>query len=424
MDILKSRLFKPLATLLSGSVLAQGITLISYLILTRIYSPDDFGAFNIFYSYIEILIILSTCKYELAPVICDSDREASSVSRFALQLNAVVSVTILVVAVILNLFHCLPGKLNSIGWVTLLIPFMVFFIGTTRVYAALFNRFKRFNQIIWSDMSISTGGALFKIGLGLVRMLHPIGLPLGTVLGQATGNINYLINLHKLKLPKGVTRAEQWAAAIKFRKFPLFTAPKDFIDTFSSNLPFIWLALAIAVPDSEIGLFGLALTFTFRPVNVFNVAAERVLYVDIDNRLRERKPLGKSIGKFILILNILAIPVFVLLYLFAEPLFSFVFGAKWAGSTPYFHALLPWMWILLSTNSLLAIPYALSKQQGEFVFSLILLTLRVTALTIGIVNNSFLLAIRLYAVASALVALLRISWYALLIHQHDKILKQ
>ncbi|MBQ3580192.1 MAG: oligosaccharide flippase family protein [Bacteroidales bacterium] len=420
MNLLKSRLLKPLATLLSGSVLAQGITLVSYLILTRIYTPDDFGAFNIFYSYIEILIILSTCKYELAPVISDSDREASAVSRFALRLNATVSIAILVIAVILNLFHCLPGKLDSIGWVTVLIPFMVFFCGTTRVYAALFNRFKKFSQIVWSDTSISAGGALFKIGLGLTRLFHIIGLPLGTVLGQAAGNINYLVNLNKLQLPKDISREERRSAARKFCKFPLFTAPKDFVDTLSGNLPFIWLAVAIAVPDSEIGLFGLALTFTYRPVNVFNIAAERVLYVDIDSRLREKKMLGSSVAKFLLTLNLLAIPIFIVLYLFAEPLFSFVFGAKWAGSAPYFHALLPWMWILLSTNSLLAIPYALSKQQGEFVFSLILLVLRVTALSVGIVNNNFLLAIRLYAAVSAVVAFLRIAWYAILIHHHDK----
>lgn len=420
MKILNSRLLKPLATLLSGSALAQGITLVSYLILTRIYTPADFGAFNIFYSYIEILIIISTCKYELAPVIANSDREASAVSRFALRLNTIVSVAVLAVFVILNLFHCLPGKLQSIGWITVLIPFMVFFCGTTRVYAALFNRFRKFSQIVWSDTSISAGGALFKIILGIIRPLHVIGLPLGTVLGQASGNINYLINLRKLPLPKDVTRDERRAAARKFRKFPIFTASKDFVDTFSYNLPFIWLATAIAVPDADIGLYGLALIFTFRPVNVFNIAAERVLYVEIGERLHNHKPIGRTIARFILTVSLVSLPIFALLYLYAEPLFSFVFGAEWAGSAPYFHALLPWMWILLAANSLLAIPYALSKQQGEFYFSLVSLVLRVIAITIGILRKDFLLAIQLYAAASSLVIILRLVWYAILLRRHDK----
>lgn len=421
---MSSRLLKPLATLLSGSVVAQGVTLLSYLILTRIYSPDDFGAFNIFYSYIEILIILSTVKYELAPVIADSDREASAVSRFSLRLNAFVSAAILVILLLLNLFHCLPGNLSSIGWTSLLIPFLVFFCGTSRIYAALFNRFKRFSQIVWSDLSISVGGALFKILLAFSRLLHGIGLPLGTVLGQASGNINYLFHLRHLNLPFDITRSERIAAARKFRKFPLFTASKDFVDSLSSNLPFIWLATALAVPDAQIGLYGLALTFTFRPVNVFNTAAERVLYVEIDSRLRDRLPLGRLIARFSLVVSLASLPVFALLYLYAEPLLSFVFGSKWAGSTPYFHALLPWMWLLLSSNSLLAIPYALSKQQGEFYFSLLALVLRIVALTFGIWHNCFLLSIQLYVAASALVVVLRLVWYAILLRRHDRSLRQ
>lgn len=421
---MSSRLLKPLATLLSGSVVAQGVTLLSYLVLTRIYSPDDFGAFNIFYSYIEILIILSTFKYELATVIADSDREASAVSRFSLRLNAFVSAAILVILIPLNLFHCLPGNLSSIGWTTLLIPFLVFFCGTSRVYAALFNRFKRFSQIVYSDLSISIGGALFKILLAFSRLLHGIGLPLGTVLGQAAGNINYLVNLRRLNLPSDISRSERIAAARKFRKFPIFTASKDFVDALSSNLPFIWLATALAVPDAQIGLYGLALTFTFRPVNVFNNAAERVLYVEIDGRLRDRLPLGRLITRFILIVSLVSLPVFALLYLYAEPLLSFVFGSEWAGSTPYFHALLPWMWLLLASNSLLAIPYALSKQQGEFYFSLATLLLRVVALTLGILHNNFLLAIQLYAAATSLVIILRLVWYAILLHRHDQSLRQ
>mgnify|MGYP002622775585 FL=1 len=414
---------KPLAKLLSGSVVAQGVTMLSYLLLTRIYSPDDFGAFNIFYSYIELLIILSTLKYELAPVAADSDREATAIARFSLRLNFFVSIALLVVFLMLNLFGWLPGKLPDVGWTTMLIPFMVFFTGASRIYASLFNRAKQFGQIVWSDLSISIGGALSKIVMGLASLTRGIGLPLGTVLGAASGNVNYLANLHKLGLPRDIGASERKASAKKFRKFPLFTASRDFIDTLSANLPFLWLPVAMSVGDAEIGLFGLALTFSFRPVNVFNTAAERVLYVDISDNLRERKPIAPTIKRFVLLLGAVSLPVFVLLWFFAEPVFGFVFGSKWTGSAPYFHALLPWMWVLLLTNSLLSIPYALSKQQGEFVFSLIQLALRVSALAIGVAHGDFLLAVWLYALASMLVVIARLLWFALLVRHYETDIK-
>ncbi len=60
MGMRESKLVREAATLASGNVSAQAIALAAYFVLTRIYTPDDYGLFNIFYSYIEVLIILST----------------------------------------------------------------------------------------------------------------------------------------------------------------------------------------------------------------------------------------------------------------------------------------------------------------------------------------------------------------------------
>ena len=69
------------ATLVSGNVLAQVISVLAYLLLTRIFSPSDFALFNIFYSYIEVLIIFSTCKYELAVMVADDEAESAAMAR-------------------------------------------------------------------------------------------------------------------------------------------------------------------------------------------------------------------------------------------------------------------------------------------------------------------------------------------------------
>ena len=82
-------------TLVSGNVWAQVIAFASYLILSRLFSPEDFGFYNVFFSYIEVLVIVSTCKYELAVVLADNDREAAAVSRLALRLNTIISIVLL-----------------------------------------------------------------------------------------------------------------------------------------------------------------------------------------------------------------------------------------------------------------------------------------------------------------------------------------
>ena len=274
MGVRGSRLIKEAATLVSGNVLAQVITLAAYFVLTRIYTPDDYGLFNIFYSYIEVLIIFSTCKYELAIVVADDEREAAAVSRFAMRMNTLVSAGLLTVALVLWLTGLLPGNLAQLGWMVLLIPPLVFFCGTSRVYSFLYNRFHRYATIAVSDTVNAGSGALLKVVLGLLGFSQS-GMPIGTVLGQAAANVNYRLKLHQLQLPKATTE-ESKAVARKHCNFPFFVATKDFINTFASNLPFLWAALYFE--RAEVGLFGLALTFTMQPTNILSVAFERVLY--------------------------------------------------------------------------------------------------------------------------------------------------
>lgn len=406
------------ATLVSGNVLAQVITLLAYFVLTRIYTPDDYGLFNIFYSYIEVLIIFSTCKYELAIVVADDEREASAVARFALRLNAFVSVGLLTVALLLWLTGALPGNFALLGWMVLLIPPMVFFCGTSRIYSFLYNRFHRYAMIAVSDNVNAGTGAVMKIVLGLLGFSQS-GLPVGTVIGQAASNINYRLRLRSLALPKATT-AEGKAAARKHRNFPFYVASKDLVNTFSSNLPFLWAALYF--DRAEIGLYGLALTFTLQPVNILSAAFERVLYARTAEAVRNRQPAMHLLRRFLVLLLAVAVPVCVLAWLLAEPLFVFCFGDRWQGSGIYVQALLPLALLGLCSTSLMFIPNVFSTQRTEFGFFLVLVTLRVTAIGVGIGAGNFLLAIVLYATAGTLIHASLLLWYLWQVRRYERTL--
>lgn len=404
------------ATLVSGNVLAQVITLLAYFALTRIYTPDDYGLFNIFYSYIEVLIIFSTCKYELAIVVADGEREASAVARFALRLNAFVSVGLLTVALLLWLTGALPGNFALLGWMVLLIPPMVFFCGTSRVYSFLYNRFHRYAQIALSDNVNAGTGAVTKIVLGLLGLSHS-GLPLGTVLGQAVSNVNYRLRLRGLSLP-ATGAAECRAAARRHRNFPFFVASKDLVNTFSSNLPFLWAA--VWFDRAEVGLFGLALTFTLQPVNILSSAFERVLYARTAEAVRQHRPAMRLLRRFLVLLLAVAVPVCLLAWFFAEPLFVFFFGERWQGCAPYVQAMLPWALAGVCSTSLMFVPNVFSTQRVEFAFFAVMAALRIAAIAVGIAAGSFLLTIRLYATAGTLVQASLLVWYLWQMRRYER----
>ena len=408
---------KEMGTLLSGNVLAQVVSLLAYFALTRIFPAEDYGLYSIFYSYIEVLIIVSTCKYELAIVAADTDREATAVTRFTLRLNTIVSAALLTVALALWLTGALPGNFAQLGWMVLLIPPMVFFCGTSRVYSFLFNRAHRYGTMALSETVNAAAGALGKIGLGLLGVLQA-GMPVGTVAGRAIGNLVYCLKMPRLA---STPLQEQRDAARKHRNYPRYVATKDFVNSFSSNLPFLWLALYF--DRADVGLFALALTFTFRPVNILNVAFEQVLYARTAEAVREGRNIGRMIGRFLLGVNAVALPLFVSAWFVAEPVFAFCFGGRWAGCGVYVRALLPWVFLMLSSSSLMFISNVFSTQKTEFGFYLVLLALRVAAIAVGIGCGSFLLAIRIYAAAGALVAASLLLWYLWQVRRYERMLK-
>ena len=195
-------------------------------------------------------------------------------------------------------------------------------------------------------------------------------------------NVNYLVRLRSLRLPQDITRRERRAAARKHRAFPLYTMPKDLVNSFSYNLPLLWLALYF--DKAEAGLFALALTFCVRPVNVLNSAFERIFYVRTMERVRQRQPVGPELWRFVGGLSAVCLPLLTAAFLFAEPLFCFCFGARWTGCAYYVRCLLPWAFVMLSSTSLSFVASVFNRQRGEFFFFLALLALRAAALYVGI----------------------------------------
>lgn len=423
-NIFRSALVREGATLISGNIWAQLIALLGYLLLARLYTPDDFGLFNMFFSYIEVLIILSTCKYELGVVLADNEREATALSRLAMRLNLLVATLLLVglVGVRAAVPQGVLGRSNATFAVALMVPLMVYFNGTSRVYAALCNRVRNFRQIALSEVVGSTTGLVSKLLLGLPRLAatvwHTLGLPIGAVLGKVAANINYWFTVRRLHLPRDISRDERLAAGRKFRNFPLYTMPKDLINSFSYNLPFIWLALYF--DRAEVGLLGMALTCTFRPVNILNTAFEKLFYVRVAEKVRSRERVLPDLLSFVKWLNICTLPFFVLLFLFAGPLLGFLLGDKWAACEYYVRVLLPWVYVMLTSTSLMFIANVFGRQRTEFRFYVVLLVLRVGAVVAGIVLHDFRLAIALFGAAGLVVSSALLVWYFRLVRGYER----
>ncbi len=66
MQFLRLEHIRNFMTLFSSSAFAQGISLLLAPVLSRIFTPDDFGLVALYLGILSVLSVLSTAKYEQA----------------------------------------------------------------------------------------------------------------------------------------------------------------------------------------------------------------------------------------------------------------------------------------------------------------------------------------------------------------------
>ncbi len=75
-------------TLISGTLFAQIISLISIPILTRIYTPDEFGLYSIFFAVTSVIGMVSSLSYEQAIVLPKSQRSADAILLLSITITS------------------------------------------------------------------------------------------------------------------------------------------------------------------------------------------------------------------------------------------------------------------------------------------------------------------------------------------------
>ena len=90
---MKSAIVKNTSKLLAANVIAQVVGFAVYPILTRLYSPDDFGALNIFLTIGGIATLFATAEYQNSIMLPKSEK--SGVACFHIGFIITLIVTLL-----------------------------------------------------------------------------------------------------------------------------------------------------------------------------------------------------------------------------------------------------------------------------------------------------------------------------------------
>ena len=245
-ESLKKRLFsnrfiKSVTILASGTAISHLLIIVTTPILTRLYSPEDFGVLSLYLSIVYLLASVSSLQYEQAVPLPEKDEDAFHLFVLAFIITFFTSVIFSMSAIALPLDRWLGiASFHADLW---LLFFSLLGIGCIHVYHAWAIRTGDYPIISKTKVSMNTGQMVSQITFGFLKM-HHMGLVIGEVIGRISGCFVSYRQFKKRGLPsvRVISMKGLVGALVRYRKFPLLSSWSALMYHTGAQAPTFFLA--------------------------------------------------------------------------------------------------------------------------------------------------------------------------------------
>ena len=332
-------MLKPITTVLTGTVLAQGIALLFLPIISRTYAPAEFGGFQLVASSLALLMPIAALRLDFAILRLRSPSQLPSLLALCGLLNIAGALLILAVQwlVLPWLFPASQGQLWA-GW---MLPAGFLAAGLFQTLSYVPVRNKRYRMMSISKVAqsglfhaisalsgwiLSAPGAIVLVGTDIVSRAIASGLIIAdTVRGGSMGRISIGRMVRLLRV---------------YRNYPLYSMPASVIGAIVAAAPVVWLSLHYGTEAA--GQFGMAWRTTFQPLAMLVYAIAQVISADLSQRIRHADGGGRRLilrvtGNMLLIGG----PLVLIAGWFGQPLLALALGPGWAEAGRMLTAMTP-----------------------------------------------------------------------------------
>lgn len=355
----------------SSKVLIAFITFCSTPILSRIFSPADYGLFALVNSVIAILALFSNLTLPVSLLVTedkDLSDKVQGIFGYALMVN--------VAFVVCGLLFSTVSVRNTFLTIeiVLLCGLSSLLLTASQILANMNIREKAFKKNvvvnIMENFSLRTAG----LSYGLLGFTH-----LGLLYAEATGRIVNIItqfsyrriHIPEIKVARVVSFKNILHTIRQNKDYAFFNLPVSLIGAFY-NQAILWV-VAIIFSTESLGQFTMALGLLSIPLtmlaNSFQPLVTKKVFEESDSfDVRSFSSLAAKIG-------MISIVVYAMIYLLSPWFVGLYLGEKWLGSIPFIQWLCIPFAIQLLGSSMGGIFIVLHKQKVNFVIKVISLIL-------------------------------------------------
>ena len=273
--LVSSSFLRNVITLSAGMGLASFISFCFLFILTRLFTPEEFGKWDVFMRIIQLVAILFTLRLEMTIVLPKDQKEATKVSLLSLVILSLLSFLSLIIFFLFHdYFNSLIGNPFDSWWL-ILIPLGGFFLGFYNILLNWNSRFENYKKISKSNVIHSF------VSSPLSAVLYFLGA-LGLILGQIFARViavyfliqNFFSEIKKVKFSEFLNSSKNLIK--KYKSFPLFEIPQSLLQRFSNDVIFYFTAFAFG--GATVGILSVSEKILAKPLNIISESFKVAFY--------------------------------------------------------------------------------------------------------------------------------------------------
>lgn len=405
-DSSKSNFSGDIFKLMSGTFLAQALSVIAAPILARLYAPSDFGVFALFMSVSGIIAVIVSLRYELTIMLPAREEDAANLLAGSMGISIVVS--IFTIPIILLGGEAIGTWLNAPELIPFLwlLPVVIFFGGIGAghpVLNAWASRKRNFTRVSTTRVVGSTTTILTKLIAGFTGFNTAGSLIQGSIAGSI---------LSPLLLGWQIWREDRkffltsirwthiWKQLKRYRKFPFYNTLAGLLNTVSWQVPSFMLSAFFST--TVVGYYAMGNQLLRVPMALIGASIGQAFYAHAATEYQEGALAVFVEETFRSLVEYSFFPI-LMLTVIGKELFLIVFGPEWIEAGIYTQILSVWMIFWFISSPMSGLYNVLEKNKSLLGLNVVILVTRILSIWLGGVQNNPRLALLFFSLSGMLV---------------------
>jgi len=395
-----SSFVKNVLVVMTGSAVAQVIGFALTPIISRLFTPSDFGVFGSFNSVATIIAAGVTLQYTQAIMLPKEKEDAFHLFVVSCLCTFVIVFLCVICSIIIP--TTINGLMGTKGlWALALLVIFIIVSGLNQSCQAWCIRVKAFKHTSASQVirSFSSNGS--QIGFGYLNA-GALGLIISSILANFLATLNLarvmFQDLNELRRNIRWKRIKQLAK--EYRDFPMYSASMNVINSLSLGLPVLLLTKFYGIEVA--GAYAFSMRVLSVPMGFVLNALRQVLFQKAAEAHNHGDKLMPLYVKITLGLFVMTLLPSLIIFIWAPQLFAWIFGSQWHIAGEFARSLVLWLMFMFCNLPAVLFVRIIRLQRKLFVFDLIVLFTRALVLVVGGMRLSAVDTIFLISLAGAI----------------------